>query len=333
MPNILRWGILSTARINRRVIPPIQRAERSQVMAVASRSLDKAKELAQKWDIPLTFGSYEAMLASPKVDVVYIPLPNGMHYEWAVKAAQAGKHILCEKPLALTVAEVDEMTQAAQEYGIILLEAVMYQTHPQLAKLNSVIQEGLIGNVKLIQANFSFTLPDRPANFRLNKMLGGGSLWDVGCYPVSFVNTITGGPPSEVSAYQQTDANGVDVIFAGQMKYSNGIIAQFTCGFQTAYRVGAEVIGDKGIIRIPQPWQPDTDNKTSGLIHIAPDDTQTNIPTEVIDPYFCQVQVMERAILDDVAAPYTLAQSRINIATINALYEAAEREAVIKIAN
>lgn len=333
MPNVLRWGILSTARINRRVIPPIQRAERSQVIAVASRSLDKANELAQKWDIPLTFGSYEAMLASPKIDVVYIPLPNGMHYEWAVKASQAGKHILCEKPLALTVAEVDEMTRAAQENGVVLLEAVMYQTHPQLAKLKSVIQEGLIGNVKLIQANFSFTLPDRPENFRLNKALGGGSLWDVGCYPVTFTNAIVGGPPGEVSAYQQTDANGVDVIFAAQMKYSNGIIAQFTCGFQTAYRVGAEVIGDKGTIRIPQPWQPDTDNKTSGLIHIAPDDTQTIIPTEVIDPYFCQIQAMERAILDDVAAPYTLAQSRINIATINALYEAAEREAVIKIAN
>jgi predicted dehydrogenase len=302
-------------------------------MAVASRSLDKANELAQKWDIPLTFGSYEAILASPKIDVVYIPLPNGMHYEWAVKAAQAGKHILCEKPLALTVAEVDEMTRAAQENGIVLLEAVMYQTHPQLAKLKSVIQEGLIGNVKLIQAYFSFTLPDRPENFRLNKVLGGGSLWDVGCYPVSFANAIAGGLPGEVSAYQQTDANGIDVIFAGQMKYPNGIIAQFTCGFQTAYRVGAEVIGDKGTIQIPQPWQPDTDNKTSGLIHIAPDDTQTIIPTEVIDPYFCQIQVMERAILDDVAAPYTLAQSRINIATINALYEAAEREAVIKIAN
>jgi len=329
MAETLKWGLLSTARINRRIIPPLRRAERSAVLAVASRRLDSAQAYAQQWDIPLTFGSYEAMLASAEIDVVYISLPNSMHHEWAIKAAQAGKHVLCEKPLALSLAEVEAMTQAAQAHDVVLLEGLMYQMHPQLIKLKALIQEGLIGQVKFIQAKFSFTLPDGAPNTRLKKDLGGGSLWDVGCYTVSFANSIAGSVPRAVFGYQQTDANGVEVIFAGQLIYPQGIAAQINCGFRTTYRVGAEVIGETGIIRIPQPWQPDTDQRTSGLIHVAPDDTETPIPTEVIDPYFSQIQAMERAILDGQPTPYTLSQSRDNIATITALYTSAEQGQVV----
>lgn len=325
MTTPLRWGILSTARINRRFIPPAHESPRSQVLAVASRNLSSATDFAKQWDIPLSFGNYEAMLAMPEIDAVYISLPNSMHCEWAIKAAEAGKHILCEKPLGLTVVEVDEMAQAAKANGIVLLEAVVYQMHPQLAKLQAVLAEGLIGQVMLIRAGFAFTLPEGTPNIRLNPALGGGSLWDVGSYPVSFANAIAGTLPEAVFGFQQTDSSGVDVSFVGQMRYPNGVLTQFDCSFRTAYHVGAEIIGDQGRLLIREPFQPDVDHKTSGLIHIAPDDTETHIETEAINPYLCQVLAMERCVLDGEPSPYSLSHSRGNIATVTALYDSARR--------
>ena len=324
MTDTLRWGILSTARINRRFIPPAHQSSRSQLLAVASRNLDSAKQFAAQWEIPLTFGRYEALLAMPEIEAVYIPLPNAMHCEWAVKAAEAGKHILCEKPLAMTVAEVDTMVRAAEANGVVLLEAVVYQMHPQLAKLKAVLAEGLIGQVKLVNAWFSITLASDAANIRLDPALGGGSGWDLGSYPVSLANAIAGQPPEEVFAWQQTDPSGTDNMLVGQMRYANGMMAQINGSFRTAYRVGAQVVGDQGHIQIPEPFQPDADQRSSGLIHIAPDDSQTRLETAVINPYLCQVLAMESCVLDGQPSPYPLSQSRINIATMTALYAAAQ---------
>ena len=173
------------------------------MLAVASRNLEAAATFAEQWDIPLSFGNYEALLAMPEIEAVYIPLPNALHHEWAIKAAEAGKHILCEKPLALTVAEVDSMIAAARSNGVTLLEAVVYQMHPQLAKLQAVLADGLIGQLKVIRAWFGFTLPEGATNIRLDKSLGGGCLWDVGSYPVSFANAIAGERPAEVLAFSR----------------------------------------------------------------------------------------------------------------------------------
>lgn len=241
MTDKLNWGIISTARINRRLIPPIKQAERSKLMAVASRDVDKARAYADEWSIPLSFGSYEAMLAAPEINAVYISLPNTMHHEWTLKAAEAGKHILCEKPLAMTVKEVDEMVAAAKANDVVLMEAFMYQTHPQLAKLKAVLKEGLIGQVQLIKAHFSFTLNAGAQNIRLNNDLGGGAVWDVGCYPISFCQAVAGEPPTNVFAFQQLGETGVDVVFAAQLKFGSGPIAQIDCGFRLPYRAGAEV--------------------------------------------------------------------------------------------
>jgi predicted dehydrogenase len=333
MTNTLKWGILSTARINRRFIPPAQESARSTVVAVASRQRESAQEFAQTWQIPQAFSSYEALLAAPEIDAVYIPLPNSMHHEWVIKAAEAGKHILCEKPLALTVVEVEAMMAAAEANGVVLLEAVVYQLHPQLAKLQTMLKEGLIGQVKLINGWFSFTLPPEAINFRLHKSLGGGSLWDVGGYPVSLANTIVGEAPQEVFGWQRVDANGIDTMFVGQLRYASGVMAQFNCGFRTAYRVGAEVVGDKGVIRIPEPYQPNVDRKTSGLIHIAPDDTQTHIETEVINPYLCQVLAMEKAVLDGEPLPFSPTQSRVNTATLTALRKSAASGQAVEVSS
>lgn len=326
----LNWGILSTARITRRVIPPIHQAERSQAIAVASRNQASAQAFAQKWDIPHAFGSYDELLESPDIDAVYIPLPNSLHCEWVIKAAQARKHILCEKPLALTVDDVDRMREAAETNNVVLLEAFMYRMHPQLATLKSLINNGLIGEVQLVRAKFSFTLTD-PTNIRLQKALGGGSLWDVGCYPVSFAQAIADSDPEEAFGWQKRNEQGAETMFVGQLNYANGLIAQFDSSFALPFRSGAEVIGETGTIYVPVPWIPDVDGKHGGLIHIAADDTETRIETEEKDPYLCEVEAVEKAALDGIAPLYTLKHSRGNVATINALYQSAELGLPVKL--
>jgi len=326
----LNWGIVSTANINRRVIPALNAATRSNLLAVASRSLPAAQSFAAKWNISQTFDSYEALLAAPEINAVYIPLPNHLHAEWSIKAAEAGKHILCEKPLALRVADVNRMADATRANGVVLMEAFMYRTHPIMSKLKSLIAEGLIGQVKLVRAKFSFTLSD-DNNVRLKKDMGGGSLWDVGCYPVSFSQAISESAPVEVMAWQRLNHNGVEVGFSGQMRYADGIIAQIDSGFDIPFRIGAEIVGDKGILYLPVPWLPGVDGKASVIIHIAPDDTETRIEIEPKDPYLCEVEAMEAAILDGKALPYTLADSRQNVATIVALYESAATGKVVRL--
>ncbi len=328
MPKQLTWGILSTARITRRLIPPLAEAKRSTLKAVAGRNSDSARKFAEKWRIPRAYTGYEALLADPDIDAVYIPLPNSLHRDWVIKAARAGKHILCEKPLALTVTEVDEMTQAAQANGVVLLEAFMYRMHPQLVALRQHVAAGLIGAVQMVKAGFSFTLTD-DSNIRLQKSLGGGSLWDVGCYPVSFAQAIAGADPVEVFGRQRLNQNGVETGFAGQMRYAGGIIAQIDSGFDMPFRAEAEIIGATGVLRLPNPWIPDVENRGSGIIHLAADDTETVIPTPSKDPYLCEIEALEAAALDGRPAPYTLPETRGNIATINALYRSANSGRVV----
>ncbi len=329
MTDKLNWGILSTARINRRLIPPIKEASRSNLVAVASRGTEKAQAYAEEWDIPQAFGSYETLLASPEVNAVYIPLPNSLHKEWTIKAARAGKHILCEKPLALTVSEVDEMVQAAAENRVVLLEAFQYQMHPQLAALKKILAEGKIGAVKHISGRFTFVLEDE-SNIRMIKELGGGSLWDLGCYPISFCQAVAQSDPIEVFAWQKTTGSGTEYSISCQMKYENGIIAQIHTGFDRAFRMGATIEGHDGDIDLRSPFLPDVDENGSGLVHVA-ELVKTEIPTEVKDPYLCEVEAMEKAVLDGVPAPYTLEHSRGNIATITALYRSAEQGTPITI--
>ncbi len=327
---ILNWGIISTANINRRSIPQLKISARSTLRAVASRNLPHARAYAAEWDIPQAFGSYDALLASPEIDAVYISLPHSMHAEWTVKAAAAGKHILCEKPFALTVADVDRMADAARANGVQLMEAFMYRTTPLMAKLQSLIAGGLIGQVKLVRAKFSFTLEDEK-NIRLQKELGGGSTWDAGVYPVSFCQAIAGSAPAEVMAWQQLNQSGVEVMLTGQMRYPNGMLAQIDSGFALPFRLGAEVVGENGVLYVPVPWFPGLDGRESVIIHIAPDDTETRIEVEPKDPYLCEIEAMEAAIFDGAPLPVTLEESRNHVRTIVALYESAKTENVVQL--
>jgi len=327
----LRWGILSTARINRRVIPPIGTAERSELVGVASRDPERAREFSRSWKIPLVFDSYQALLDSPEINTVYLPLPNQLHCEWAIRAARAGKHVLCEKPLALNEADAGKMIRSAAENKVILLEGLAYRTHPQFLKLKELIGEKVIGPLALIRAHYSFTLPRQRANIRWEKKLGGGCLWDVGCYPVSFAGGIVGSPPSEVFAFRKNASSGVDVFFTAQMLFPGGVVAQIDCGFSSPYRVGAEVVGRNGVIYIPNPWQPDVDGKKSGIIHISSGDHESIIPTEVIDPYLCEITAMEESVLDGKPPPITPDESRVNIAVLAALARSAGTKKTVRV--
>lgn len=322
MPDKLHWGILSTARINRRIIPPVKQALRSKLSAVAGRNPERTHQFASWWEIPRVFTSYEKLLADHGITAVYIPLPNSLHCEWVVRAVRAGKHVLCEKPLGLSTGEVEMMMDEARKNRVVLLEAMVYRMHPQFLRLSSLVEEGMIGRIRLVRAWFRFALPEGE-NIRWSKELGGGVLWDVGCYPVSLCRAIAGVKPLEVFARQEIGPTGVDHLSACQLYFPGNIIAQIDCAFSLTYGVGVEVVGEKGVLRVPNPWQPDIDGKSSGLVHLSPDDTETVIRTPVVDPYLREIEAMEAAVLDNIPPPYTLEESRENVEVIAACYRSA----------
>jgi xylose dehydrogenase (NAD/NADP) len=221
MKTLLNWGFLSTARINGALIPAIRASSRSRLLGVASRSADKARQYAADHQIERSYGSYEDMLADPDIDVIYNPLPNDLHADWSIRAVQAGKNVLVEKPIALTSAAVQTIAAAAQASHKVVAEAFMYRHHPMTLKAKELIHAGALGQVSSIQGAFTFML-DRPNDIRWNPEQGGGSVWDIGCYPVSYTHWLTGRMPYEVFGRQETTASGVDLSFFGQMAYEGG---------------------------------------------------------------------------------------------------------------
>jgi predicted dehydrogenase len=324
--NKLRWGLLSTARINRALIPPIRASARGELAAVASRDLAKAEAYANEWNIPKAYGSYEALLAA-NVDVIYISLPNGLHAEWAVKCVEAGKHVLVEKPFALTVADVDKMADAARRTGKVMAEAFMYRHHPQTLKAKELVESGAIGEALLVRASFTFNLT-RAVDVRLDPTLGGGSLWDVGCYPISLVQYIFDGPPVEVVGWQKPDSTGVDGSFVGQLRYSGDKFAQFDCGLRVPFRAHAEIVGREGAMTLTQPFKPDA---TSKLI-LRRNDADEVVPVAERQLYEGEVEDMHDAILNDKPPRVSLAESRGHIAAIVALYESAQTGKPVRLA-
>jgi xylose dehydrogenase (NAD/NADP) len=316
----LRWGLLSTARINRVILPPLRSSARNELTAVASRDMARAQAYGNERNIPRVFGSYEAMLTDPDVDVIYNPLPNSMHAEWTIKAAEAGKHVLCEKPLANTIEEVDAMTVAAKKAGVVVMEAFMYRHHPQTLKVKEMVESGAIGKLQVIRGSFTFKISDE-GDVRLNSSLGGGSIWDIGCYPISYARLIAGSEPLEVFGWQITGkASGVDETFTGQMRFPNNVFAQFDCGFRTPQRTHMELVGDKGNIIIKTPFNPILNEE----IIVTNDDGKKIITTPGEDLYLGEVENMADAILNGQAPRVSLADSRSNVATIKALLRSAQ---------
>ena len=322
----LRWGLICTATINQALIPSIRASERSELAAVASRDPGHAQDYARKWDIPRAHGSYQALLDDPDVDVIYNALPNALHCEWTVKAADAGKHVLCEKPLTLSVEEVDRIIEAAERNGVVVLEAFMYRYHPQTFKVQELIREGAIGDLRVVHASFSWTLesPEGGApHMLLDPALGGGSLWDVGCYPVSFAQALVGADPVEVFGWQVLSDTGVDLTFAGQMRFANGALAQFHSSFQAPERWGAEVVGSQGTLHLNEPWRHQPEEPA--VIRLRREDGEELVEVEDVDAYLCEVEAIADCILEGAKPPYSLSESRGNVASITALLQSARQ--------
>jgi predicted dehydrogenase len=317
----IRWGLLSTARINRRLIPAIRGAKRGQLVAVASRDAEKARAYAAEWEIPTSFGSYEAMLASDQVDAVYISLPNNLHAEWTIRALEAGKHVLCEKPFATTIEDVDQMIAAARRTGLVLQEAFMYRHHQQTKLVGEYVRSGRLGEIVLVRSAFNFWMQNRAGNVRLEAGLDGGALWDIGIYPLSFSQYVFGGPPQLVSGQQRIGPTGVDESFAGQMNYGNAS-ALISCSFQTPPITAVEVHGTEGRIELNRPFTGIHDRERKILFH-PNDGKPETLKVKSIDPYQGEVEDMHAAILDGKPTEVTLQQSRDHVRTAVALYTSA----------
>ena len=318
MDKVLNWGLLSTARINRALIPPLGASSRNRLLAVGSRSQEGANQYAQERNIPRAHGSYEALLADPEIDVIYNPLPNYLHAEWTIKAMEAGKHVLCEKPLALSVEEVDAVQEVARKHGRVVAEAFMYRHHPQTFKVQEIVNSGSLGDLKLIHGSFSFVIT-REKDVRLDLGMGGGSIWDIGCYPISYARTVVGKNPLEVFGWQVTGHTGIDETFVGQMKFANNVHAQFDSSFVIPYHTFMEIVGSEGRLYIPKPFQPQMDEK----IHLTRGDNTETIEIKGQELYIGEVEDMADAILLGKEPRISLDDSRANVGVISALLDSA----------
>jgi xylose dehydrogenase (NAD/NADP) len=272
---------------------------------------------AAEWGIPRAHGSYQSLLNDPDVDVIYISLPNSLHAEWTVRAAEAGKHVLCEKPLAVSVTECDQIIAAAESAGVVVVEAVMYLHHPLLQEARRLVEEGAVGRVTLVRGVLSFFL-DRPDDVRWKPGLGGGALWDVGSYPVSFIRWMAG-EPDEVFGWQTLSESGVDETFAGLLRYKSGVLGVFDCGFRTLQRSEAQVFGTEGTLTIRQPYAINGESK----ILLRRGSEEEELSMQDVDVYRCEVDALTAAVLDGAPLPVSLTSSLGNVATISALYESA----------
>jgi predicted dehydrogenase len=314
----LNWGLLSTAKINQALIPVLKSSARNRLAAVGSRTPQSADAYAREWDIPRSHGSYEALLQDPEIDVIYVSLPNHLHAEWTIKSLEAGKHVLCEKPLAITLDEVDRMQRAAISSGKVLAEAFMYRHHPQTLKVMEIVSSGVLGKLQLIKGAFTFNLR-RAGDIRLRKETGGGGIWDVGCYPISYARLVAGAEPTEVFGWQVVGEGGVDESFLGQLRFPNGVHAEFDCGFRSPSRWHIEIVGAKSVLFIPSPFKPGlretmtlSTEKGAEIVKIAGEEL-----------YKGEVEDMADAILTGKKSRVSLLDSRGNVGAIVGLLEAA----------
>ena len=323
----VRWGLLSTANINRRTIPAIRKTKRGELAAVASRSRDKAEAYAKEWKIEKVFGGYQEMLDSGEVDAVYISLPNHLHAEWSIRAMKAGVHVLCEKPFALTIEEVDRMIAVKNETGMVLAEAFMYRHHPQTKIVGDLVQSGKLGEISMVRGAFDFAFQSKD-NVRLVPEWGGGCLWDVGVYPMSFSQYIMDGPPEWVMGSQWIGETGVDETFTGQMGYSGGRTAQISSAFRTPFHTFFEVVGTRGRLHISRPFTGVEKSKVT-LYPLKGKKKNIKVPHKYL--YLGEVEDMHAAILDGAANYLTLDETRNHIRTILALYESANTIQVVNL--
>jgi len=318
MAGRIRWGILGTGDINRKLLRGARQSTEVDVVAVASRDPERAAAFASEHGIPRSFGSYEAMLADPEVDAVYISVPNALHHPWTMTSLEAGKHVLCEKPYTRRPDEVGLAFATADRAGLVLMEAFMWRHTRQTQRILELLPR--IGRLQTIRATFSFPL-ENPANIRLRADLDGGSLMDVGCYCVSGARLLAGEEPATVYGTQEVGPSGIDLRFTGVLQFPGGAVAEFTSGFTTDHE-GLEAIGTEGSLRVPDPWH----NRT-GLIWLNGEE----IRLEPGNPYQLELENMGAAIRGDGPAGLGRDDALGQARAIAALYESADTNAEVRL--
>ena len=317
--SLVRWGLLGTARINRRLIPAMRASARSTIVAIASRTPERAAAHAREWDIPTAVESYEALLRRDDVDAVYIPLPNSLHVEWTLNAIAAGKHVLCEKPIATSAADVDRIADAATRGGVVVEEGFMYRHEPLTATVADLVSEGAVGAVRTIVSGFTYAQA-RANDVRLVQALGGGALWDVGCYPVSYACLLTGRDHVGAAGVARVTDGGVDEELTGVLRFPAGITASIYAGFRAAHRTWLEVIGSEGSLVVPNPFKPGPREQLM-LERLGERRTIDVHGSELL--FARQVEHFVAAVLDGAPATVSLSSSRRTVAACCALLDAA----------
>jgi predicted dehydrogenase len=316
----LRWGLLGTAHINKRLIPAMRAARRSVVAAVASRDATRGHEYARSWSIPSAHIGYDSLLRDSSIDAVYVPLPNSLHVEWTLRALDAGKHVLCEKPMAMSGDDVDRVAAVARARERVVAEGFMYRHEPLFPRILDLVRGGAIGSLLTINAGFSFTRTREP-DVRLDPGLGGGSLWDIGCYPVSAVVALIGEPPLEVFGWATNGPTGVDEAFTGMLRFHGSVVATIHSGFRAAYRTWLEVSGADGVITVANPFKP----SPLETIEVRRGQSLETVVVEGSTLLFVrEVEDFVAAVLDGREPALTLRDSRTIAATLAGLCRAAE---------
>jgi predicted dehydrogenase len=325
----LRWGVLSTARIAReKVISGMRKARRCEVLAIASRNASRARVVADQLGIPRSHGSYEDLLSDSDVDAVYIPLPNHLHAEWTIAGARAGKHVLCEKPLALTTKDAQQMVEVCNQEGVKLMEAFMYRLHPSWVAARELVSSGRIGELRAVQSWFSYFNDDRE-NIRNIHEYGGGAMYDIGCYSVNLSRMLFDDEPLGVEAVVERDpVSGVDVLASAILEFEAGV-AELTCSTRLAPDQRVHIYGSKGWISIDFPFNIPPDLPTRILV-TGDGESRASAGTEVLefdpaDQYAVQGELFAAAVLDDEPTPLPAYDAVANLSVIERIFAAAGR--------
>lgn len=325
----IKWGVISTANIAlTQFIPAIYRAN-MELIAIASRG-PKVHDVAKNLHVKRAYESYDELLQDSEVEAVYIPLPNDLHVEWVVKAAQAGKHILCEKPIALTKDEFKQMQRVCKENGVVFMEAFMYQFHPQYQVVKDFLTQGAIGDIKLYQSSHSFLLEDRTTNIRMDATKGGGAMWDVGCYSFHALQNLLGHEVETVYANSVLhEQNGVDLTTSLIATLNNGVQANIDCSFDMFEQNEVTIVGSKGRIHLKNAFRPDRAGHIGEIIIDTANETRTVFVSG--DIYRLEIEFFERLIKgeEDVAVQHQLSIQNIDV--INAAYQSVATKQVVNV--
>ena len=316
----LRWGVVGAAKIADAILNGARGSRYNEVVGVAARDSNRAAQWASERGVPRVFESYSSLVASDEIDAVYIPLTNNLHMEWTVRAAERGKHVLCEKPFAMNASEVDRMIAAADRHHVKLMEAFMYRFHPQMPKAKRLVAEGLIGRVKFIRAAFDYQSKRPPTDLRWHKELGGGALLDVGSYCVNGALFFAESPPRAVTGSGTFTKDDVDESFAGLIEFQDDVRATFTCSFRAGYNTRLEIQGTTGMLTLLSPWRTTENPMTIVYSH---DEREEVLSAPAVNHYREMLDHFADCVANDTPVAVSPQSSRTGMAVIDALFKSA----------